>query len=189
MGVDWYFSKGGYRGGPVPVEVLRQMVASGALQGTDFVWTGGWPDWQSVAAAAAWVPGGLPVAAIATVAPEYAAAESGPLDSLAAAAQQSGSAGVSYGSRPIGYAQPHRGHYRSGESHNGFAIAGFVLSLVAPLFGLIFSWIALSGMGRTGNREGYGMAKAGLIISIVFLSVGGLTLIVFLIRLLFFFRQ
>ena len=58
-----------------------------------------------------------------------------------------------------------------GQSHNGMAIAGFVLSLILPLFGLIFSLIALNGMKTSGNPEGKGFATAGLVISIVLLSL------------------
>jgi hypothetical protein len=60
----------------------------------------------------------------------------------------------------------------TGQSYNGMAIAGFVLSLTIPFLGLIFSWIALAGIKRTGNEEGKGLATAGLIISIAILSLG-----------------
>ena len=56
-------------------------------------------------------------------------------------------------------------------SHNGMAIAGFVCSFFVPLLGLIFSWVALAGMARTGNQEGKGLAIAGLVISIVLMSL------------------
>jgi hypothetical protein len=69
---------------------------------------------------------------------------------------------------PINY-----GHaqYPQGQSYNGHAIAGFVLSLVFPLLGLIFSLIALSGMKKSGNLEGRGLAQAGLIISIITMAI------------------
>jgi hypothetical protein len=62
-------------------------------------------------------------------------------------------------------------HRRAGQSYGGMAVAGFVLSLVFPLLGLIFSWIALSGMARTGNPENKGLAQAGLVISIIFVAL------------------
>lgn len=61
-----------------------------------------------------------------------------------------------------------------GQSYNGFAVAGFVLSLIpaTTILGLIFSLVALNGMKRTGNIEGKGLATAGMVISIIFLSLG-----------------
>lgn len=61
-----------------------------------------------------------------------------------------------------------------GKSYNGFAVAGFVLAIIPALtlLGLIFSLIALNGMKRSGNPEGKGLATAGMVISIIFLSLG-----------------
>ena len=64
-----------------------------------------------------------------------------------------------------------------GPSQQGLAIAGFVLSFTVPILGLIFSWIALSGMKRTHNEEGKGLATAGLVISLVFVGLGCLWVI------------
>ena len=54
---------------------------------------------------------------------------------------------------------------------NGMAIAGFVCSFFFAILGLIFSCI---GMKQCEERdeEGYGLAKAGKIISIVSLVLG-----------------
>lgn len=49
---------------------------------------------------------------------------------------------------------------------NGFAIAGFVCGILIPLFGIIFSAIALKQIKKT-NEKGYGLAVAGLVIGIV----------------------
>ncbi len=49
---------------------------------------------------------------------------------------------------------------------NGFAIAGFVLSITAIL-GLIFSALGLSRAGKVGGK-GKGLAVAGLVLSILF---------------------
>jgi len=54
---------------------------------------------------------------------------------------------------------------------NGMAIAGFVLSFVFALLGLIFSAIALKQIKETGEG-GHGLALAGLVISIVALALG-----------------
>jgi hypothetical protein len=68
------------------------------------------------------------------------------------------------------------------------AIGGFVCSLIgifsfycAPLLGilgLIFSGIALSGMSKSGNPDGKGMAVAGLVIGIIDVAGGALVLII-----------
>ena len=48
---------------------------------------------------------------------------------------------------------------------NGMAIAGFVLSFLIPLLGLIFSIVGLSRANQLPDRKGYGLALAGVIIS------------------------
>ena len=62
------------------------------------------------------------------------------------------------------------------DRYNGSAIAGFVLSLISMtpyagiiigILALVFSGTALSGMGRSGNPQGKGLATAGLIIGIL----------------------
>jgi hypothetical protein len=54
------------------------------------------------------------------------------------------------------------------QQKNGFAVAGFVLSLL-PLLGLIFSILGLVRAGKIGGK-GKGLAIAGLVLSIV---IGG----------------
>ena len=53
---------------------------------------------------------------------------------------------------------------------NGFAIAGFVCSFFIGLLGLIFSIIAMQQC-REKKENGYGLAKAGMIISIVTIAL------------------
>ena len=55
------------------------------------------------------------------------------------------------------------------EKTNGFAVAGFVLSLLGctGLLGLIFSAISLSQIKKEPNQKGKGLATAGLIIGIL----------------------
>ncbi len=61
-------------------------------------------------------------------------------------------------------------------STNGMAIAGFVLSLIFPLLGLIFSAIGLKKVDET--HSGYGLAMSGLIISICWLLLSPLLWII-----------
>jgi hypothetical protein len=49
---------------------------------------------------------------------------------------------------------------------NGMAIAGFVCAFFIPILGIIFSAIAMGQINRRGGR-GYGLANAGLVISLV----------------------
>ncbi|RSX47920.1 beta-galactosidase [Bifidobacterium castoris] len=93
--------------------------------------------------------------------------------------QQGAPYGGPYGQQPGGYyGQPdpygtNRQRYQSyerrtgtpeGNGYDGMCIAGFVMSLIIPLFGLIFSIIGLVNVRRTGKR-GRGFAIAGIIIS------------------------
>ena len=56
----------------------------------------------------------------------------------------------------------------SGQTSNGMATAGFILSFFVPVLGLIFSIIGLNRANQM-NGAGRGMAKAGLILSIIWL--------------------
>lgn len=53
---------------------------------------------------------------------------------------------------------------------NGWAIAGFVSSLLIAPLGIVFSAIALGQIKKTGQK-GRGLAIAGLIIGIVFTAI------------------
>jgi hypothetical protein len=155
----WYYVTDGQRQGPVGFERLRQLAMTGQVSPGDLVWCEGMADWQPSATVAGLAPprpeyGGGP--------PHYAGGQPAPM----------------YG----GYAPPTMQYHSAGPigpSQQGLAIAGFVLSFMIPLLGLIFSWVALSGMKRTGNEEGKGLATAGLIISIVIMGLGCLWVIGF----------
>jgi hypothetical protein len=152
---EYYLADGGQRRGPFPIEQLRAQ----GLTADTLVWREGMANWERaedvievrpyLPAPGADVVGGHPQEGYPQ--PGYANQGYDP----------------HYG-QPISYHGPQYG----GQSHSGMAIAGFVLSFVLPLLGLIFSWIALSGMKRTGNEENKGLAIAGLVISIVLCSIG-----------------
>lgn len=55
--------------------------------------------------------------------------------------------------------------------NNGFAIAGFVLSFIFAVLGIVFSSIGLSKANKM-NGKGKGLAVAGLVISLVSFVVG-----------------
>jgi len=71
--------------------------------------------------------------------------------------------------QPVGYYQP------VGPSY----IAGFVCSLTVPIVGIILSLIALSGIKKSGNNEGRGLALAGAIISRIWVGLAVLFFLCF----------
>ncbi len=147
----WYYAVNGQRQGPIDFEQLRHMVAMGQIAAGDLVWHEGMGDWQTVSSIPALAPRPQPVYPAPAPPPQY----------------------QGYAPAPMQYhsAMP------TGPSSQGMAIAGFVCALVFPLLGLIFSLVALSGMKKHRNDEGKGLATAGLVISIIFLSLSCLYLI------------
>ena len=80
-----------------------------------------------------------------------------------------------------GYAPPPQGYYpppygvpmQMASSTSGMAIAGFVLSFLCALLGLIFSIIGYNEVKNSnGMKTGGGLALAGIIISIVNFVLG-----------------
>jgi hypothetical protein len=56
---------------------------------------------------------------------------------------------------------------------NGLAIAGFILSFLCPLIGLILSGVGLSQINSSGGmQKGKGLAVAGIVIAIVMMVLG-----------------
>lgn len=147
--VNWYYAVNGQRQGPVAFQQLQQLAATGRLTGVDLVWCEGMADWQ----AAGTINGIMPP-------PQAPPPPQGPPPGV----HYYGG----YPQAPVQYHSPQA----MGPSYNGMAIAGFVLSFLFPLLGLIFSLVALNGMKQNRNDEGKGLATAGLIISIVLLSLG-----------------
>lgn len=161
----WYYAHNHQQQGPVSIHVLRQMLAAGQLQPTDLVWTQGMPDWKEARAVPDLVP---------PIQPEPPPS-AGPIppppswDTPHAPPQN-----------PFGTAGPFS--YQSsgvGQSQHGKAVAALVCSIfsivcspvgigmVAGVLAIVLASNATSNMARTGNFEGRGLAKAGLIIGIV----------------------
>jgi hypothetical protein len=151
----WYYASNGQRVGPVSIEQIRHVASLGHLAPGDLVWTEGMADWQPASA----IPGLLPPAQPQGYYPQQVAPPPPPR----------------YGVSPMQY----HGAPPTGQSHQGMAIAGFVLSFFGLLavLGLIFSLIALSGMNKSGNNEGRGLAIAGIVISTLILSLSCLYVI------------
>ncbi len=170
-GASWHVVQDGAQYGPVELADLIMRLQAGELEVSTQVWCEGMSAWQPMWNVEQLKPH------IAYAAQLLAAASGG-------AGQTNRRAAVGAGSDQLNeLASAARGaevnyHYRHvGASYNGYAVAGFVLSLTFPLLGLIFSWIALSGMKSSRNPEGHGLAQAGLIISIIFVSLSCLWLV------------
>ena len=146
---QWYYSQNGGQAGPVSLQQLGAMVSAGQIRADDLVWTEGMAEWKAVGQVAA-----LQSAVYPPASPNQYAAAQPPAEVYPAQAYS-----VPY-SAPV-----ERAGQRRGPSQQGMAIAGFVLSFIIPLLGLIFSLIALNGMKKNNNPEGKGLATAGLIIS------------------------
>ena len=58
----------------------------------------------------------------------------------------------------------------NGNTTNVFAILGLIFAFVMPILGIIFSCVGLSE-AKQKNGSGHGMAKAGLILSIIFIAL------------------
>lgn len=61
MNRQWYYAQNGQQLGPVSGEQLRAMLVSGAVRGTDLVWTDSLPAWTPAAQVPALVPPPAPV--------------------------------------------------------------------------------------------------------------------------------
>ena len=75
---------------------------------------------------------------------------------------------VGYGYDPNGYAPPPYGYPVAGGT-NGFAIAAFVCAFFLPLLGVVFGFLALNQIKRTGEG-GRSLAIAGIVISIALMA-------------------
>ncbi|HET6246060.1 MAG TPA: GYF domain-containing protein [Tepidisphaeraceae bacterium] len=165
--VQWYYVRDGRQVGPFDQAAIAQMFASGQIAPADLVWNEGMANWQ---------PAGMIAELVNLPAPS---------------AQQP--AGIAYpvqpGFAPQGQAPPPPGFTAQtlqyggasspmAKSYKGLAIGGFVTSLAGlPCFvcvnfaaaptGLVLSWVALSGMQKSGNPDGRGLAIAGVVIGAV----------------------
>jgi hypothetical protein len=83
--------------------------------------------------------------------------------------------------QPPGYYNP--GLAPMPVSTSGWAIASLICSLVGvPLLGVIFGFIALNEISNSAGRiAGEGMAKAGIIIGFVFMALGIVLIIIWII--------
>lgn len=141
----WYYHQFGTTNGPVDLSHMRQMVESGLLVGEDMVWKEGMPEWIHAAS----VPG------LVKSAGQMTPQTSG----------QSGSSSTYYGQN----GEPPR--------VSGLAVASLVLGLlwlfgIGSLLAIIFGGVALYQINISRGRvTGKGLAVAGLVLGIVFITL------------------
>jgi hypothetical protein len=168
---EWYYARNNRQEGPVGVEVLRRMLASGELRPTDLVWTSGMAEWKEARAVSELAPTRVEAERVAPPGgPGFPPPPSWGSTHAPPPPPQGGPAGA-YG--PVGYRPP------VAPSQQGKAVAAFVcamlgmvccpfvIGVIPAVVALVLSSNALSAMKRTGNHEGEGLAKAGMIIAIV----------------------
>ncbi len=85
------------------------------------------------------------------------------------------------------------GAHGKGQSHNGIAVASMVMGITAipglcvyawpgillGILAIVFGGVAMSGMRKSGNDEGKGMAVAGLVLGIIVAALAVLAIIFF----------
>ena len=97
----------------------------------------------------------------------------GVLELRGAVADRSAAPGYPPGPPPGYYPPPYGVPMQMAPSTSGMAVAGFVLSFLCALLGLIFSIIGYNEVKNSnGMKTGGGLALAGIIISIVNMLLG-----------------
>ena len=163
---QWYSGRDGQQYGPFEEAQMKSMVADGRVLSTDLVWCEGMPQW-------------VPAASV----PELFGSEGLAPD----ADRRPGFQQQGIRAQPLDYGG---GVYSAAESFRGQAQTAMILSLVGILciriicgpLAIVFASLALSGMKRSGNEDGKGMAKAGLIIGIIDVALSLLSFLVFFSR-------
>jgi hypothetical protein len=161
MADEWFYTQNGQQCGPVDFSQLQGLASSGSIHPNDLIWKQGMPNW----AAAGTVTGVFGAAPSSPQPPPQAYAPPPP-------AQQGFPQPGGY---PLNYPQ-----IQQSSPHIGMAITSMVLSLIGLLclgiitgpLGIIFGAIALSGMNKSGDNRGRGMAVTGLVVGILDIFFG-----------------
>jgi hypothetical protein len=166
---EWYYAQGNTQRGPVAADVVIDALRSGSLSAGDLVWCEGMPQWKPAgevpefAAAIASAPPVQPVAPMAYAMPASALP---PVGSVA-------------------YSQPY--YPAPPAQHLGLSITSMVLGIVSfcccsagvltAIPALILGLIVLTGMKRSGDTRGKGMAITGVVLGSVYLALFTLVII------------
>lgn len=163
---EWYYGKNGRRHGPVDMATLQRMASSGELDPSDLLWHEGLTQWIKASQTKGLFPERAYAPSAAAAPPPQAPYTSAPP--------------VGYGAPQSYYAGPpqamgYQGYRTPGQSYKGMATTAMVLGIcgvfcfgfITGVLAIIFAGVSLSGMGRTGNTDGKGMAIAGLVLGII----------------------
>lgn len=166
---EWYYGKNGQQQGPVDLEQIRSLLASGQLSPTDLVWKEGMANWTAI--------GQIP--------------ELTPHTPVTGNFGQGGQGGYQGG----GY-QGNQGGFGTVQSpgdptKNGMAMTSMILGIIALAGGCFCFGILGFGCGipaiitsRSGMQSQQpGMAKAGLICGIIGIVFGVISLIINILML------
>jgi hypothetical protein len=172
---QWFYEQHGQRNGPVDTATLKRMAIDGQLDPNDLIWREGLAQWVRASTAKGLYPQPVespdddftimpatPVAVARSVPPPPPSYDFQVLPHNAAPQQS-----VVIAQTLI--------HAPAETSHRGMAIAALVLSIcglfcfgfITGLLAVIFAAVALSGMGKTRNDDGKGMAITGLVLGII----------------------
>jgi hypothetical protein len=169
---DWFYAQGSTQRGPVDLNFLVDALRSGTLNATDLVWRDGMAQWTPA--------GQVPelAGAVGTVNP--------PMQPTGFAAPF---APAMAPAMTPNYSQPY--YPPASSQHSGLAITSMVLGIVSfcclgfgfltAIPALICGIIALNGMKRTGDARGRGMAITGIVLGSVYLALGVLSLILYIL--------
>lgn len=176
MAEEWFFSQNGQQMGPVEFGQLQQIAMNRQLQPSDLVWKQGMPNW----APAQTIPGIFQVAAPPPPPPppQQPVYPQTPLPQPPGGYAQPGYGGQpNYPQQPgtLGYqpqyVQADMGvYYRKARTSMILALVGLLLfgfGIITGILAIVYASQAMSGMSRTGDQRGKGMAITGLVIGII----------------------
>ncbi|HEY1686048.1 MAG TPA: GYF domain-containing protein [Tepidisphaeraceae bacterium] len=195
--LNWFYFVDKQRFGPINSLELMKLAKSGKVAADTMLWREGLDDWVP-ARSVKGLFDHLPVR-VATVPPpppqsatlnnpgqaipsfESAPGMASPTAPVAVAVQSPNAGASATASVSVAIlTQPMPNHSHEHKSYRGMALTSMIIAMVGLLlFGfitgviaVIFASVALSGMHRTGNRDGKGLAITGLVVGIIDVLAG-----------------